>query len=362
MFERSILTLYLSRLFTKIFILVSFLVLIVIMIAVSFEILYVFKNHYLAMKEFWLLVIYKIPHIFNEVMLLISLVTTTLFVQMIVRNNELLIIISSGITINKVLVISSFLSLIFGIFIVSINGSLAPYFLNRYHNLESKIFNNKNLNLMVSQTGIFFSEQFGQEKRIVQVRSIDIEKSTLEDLTILITNLENDFIERIDSKEAILESGFYKIKNVTINSSYQTHGTHSTYYLKNLRLPTNLQIENLKDRFYPPKMIKLWDLPKIIKKFRKSGLVITQYQLYYYKQLLQPLGMVAMSLIAYCFINLNLRDQINNYMFIASLMIGLIIFFLKGILVQFLAYNGFMPLIANVIPIITIILLTIFVV
>ena len=82
----------------------------------------------------------------------------------------------------------------------------------------------------------------------------------------------------------------------------------------------------------------------------------------YYKQLLQPLGMVAMSLIACAFVNLNLRNRANNYMFMISLMVGLVIFFIQEILVQFLVYNGFAPLISSLIPVITTILLAIFVV
>ncbi len=362
MLVRSILVLYLSRLFTKVFILVSLGVVAIIMIANSFEVLYSFKNHYLQMREFWLLVIYKVPYIFNEVMLLLSLITTILFIQIMVRNNELLIIISSGIPITRILLISGSLSLIFGSFIISMNGSLAPYFLHRYQKLESKILNNKNVNLMVSRDGIFFSENFADEKRIIQVSSIDLKKNVLENLTILITNLDNDFVERVDCTEAILESGFYKIKNAAINSSYTTYGSHNTYYIENLRLPTNLQIENLKNRFHPPKMIDLWKLPKMIDKFKKSGLITTKYQLYYYKQLLHPLGMLAMSLVACAFINLNIRNRANNYMFMVSLMVGLIIFFIQGILVQFLVYNGFAPLTASLIPVITTILLAIFVV
>ncbi len=362
MLIRSILVLYLSRLFTKLFILVALGIAVVIMIASSFEVLYSFKNHYLQMREFWLLVIYQVPYIFNEVILLVSLITTILFVQMMVKNNELIIIISSGIPITKILLITASLSLIFGSFIIFINGSLAPYFLHRYQHLESKILNNKNLNLMVSQNGIFFSENFAYEKRIVQVSSINLNSNILENLTILITNSDNDFIERIDCKAAALESGFYKIKNASIDSSYKTHGSHNTYYIENLRLPTNLQIENLRNRFHPPKMIDLWKLPKIIEKFKKSGLITTKYQLYYYKQLLQPLGMVAMSLIACAFVNLNLRNRANNYMFMISLMVGLVIFFIQEILVQFLVYNGFAPLISSLIPVITTILLAIFVV
>lgn len=362
MLTRSILVLYLSRLFTKMFILVTLGVIAVIMVASSFEVLYSFKNYYLLMREFWLLVIYQVPYIFNEVLLLVSLITTILFVQMMVKNNELLIMISSGIPISRIFLVAASFSLIFGSFIIFINGSLAPYFLHRYQHLESKILNNKDLNLVISQNGIFFSENFANEKRIIQVNSINLKNNILENLTILITNSDNDFIERIDCKEAVLESGFYKIKNASINSNYQTYGSHNTYYIKNFRLPTNLQIENLKNRFHPPKMIDLWKLPKMIEKFKKSGLITTKYQLYYYKQLLQPLGMVAMSLIACAFVNLNLRNRANNYMFMISLMVGLVIFFIQEILVQFLVYNGFAPLIASLIPVITTILLAIFVV
>lgn len=362
MSARSILTLYISRLFTRTFVLTSLVVLVIIAISNVFDTLQSFKNYSMSLRDFWLLVIFKIPDIFNEIGMLIALISTTIFIQILRKNNELIIIITNGIPISRIFLIPAVLSLFFGFVLLSINSSLGPHFLVRYKNLESKISGNKNSTITISQSGIFFSETFQGTKRIVQVRSINVDKKLLENITIISFDADGNFIERIDADSAVLASGFYKIKKGSINSSYKMFGENNTKIIDNLRLPTNLLIDTLKTRFDPPKLIGFWNLPSLINKFQKSGLVPTKYQLYYYKQLFKPISLLSMCLVACCFITLNLRNIYGNYAAAFSVIIGIMIFFLQEILAKILAYNAFSPMIAILMPIITIIFISVFVI
>lgn len=362
MINRSILTLYLSRLFTKVFVSTACAVLFIIVISNIFDTLQSFRNHSISLRDFWLLVIFKAPDVFSEITMLISLIATAIFIHILRKNNELLIIITNGIPIIKVFLIPMVLSFVFALFLLSVNSSLGPHFLQRYKKLESRILGKHQSNIMISQAGIFFSEKLADSNRIVQVQSIDVEKRLLQDLTIIITDLDNNFIERIDAKQAVLDSGYYKIDQAYVNSNYAISGRNNIKIVDNLRLPTRLHVGGLKARFEAPKLIGFWSLPSLIDKFSKSGFVPTQYQIYYYKQLFKPFALVAMAFVACCFITLNLRSTPHNYMLALSIIVGLVVFFLQEIFIKVLAYNGFNPAMAILIPIITIIFISLFVI
>ncbi|MGC0372028.1 MAG: hypothetical protein DGJ47_000732 [Rickettsiaceae bacterium] len=351
---RSILTLYLARLFCKMFLLTSIVVLGIIIIANVFDALQTFKNYNLHIKEFWSLVLFKAPYIFNEVTIIVSLVATVAFIQAVRSNNELLIIISSGIPIGRVFVIPVLLSLIFGLVLMSVNGSLSPYFLAKYKNLDDRISGEDDLSVIVFQSGVFFSERFDNENRIVQVKYIDIEKKKLGKVTIIRTDLNNNFLARIDADEAILDEGVYRINNASINYNIKSGKEKNTQIIQKLVIPTGLVVESLKTRFDPPRLIGLWNLKNSIKKFKKTGLNVEKYQVYYYKQILKPLGLMVMSLVACCFVTLNLRNNSNGYVAAASLIIGLITYFLQEILLKILIFNNFSVIASILIPIIVI--------
>ena len=109
-------------------------------------------------------------------------------------------------------------------------------------------------------------------------------------------------------------------------------------------------------------MIPLWSLSSSIENFARSGLVVTKYQIHYYKQLFKPLGMVAMSFIACWFISLNIRDNSSTRMAVLALVTGICTYFFLEISLRILAYSGLHPILATLLPILFIILISNFVI
>ena len=356
MIKHPIITFYLARLFTKQFLISLIAVISILLISSIFEILQKFKSYLVPTTDFWLLIFYKIPYLFNEVLILISFFATILFIQAIRKNNELIILLSNGIPIGKIFIIPLFLTLIFGMIILAVISPLSTYGLRQYSKLESKITENKDVNIIISQSGIFFYDKFGDTNRIMQAKSINTQKNSFNDLTILIIDGKNNLQQRIDSSHADLTSGFFKLKNPIITDF------KSSKQKKEILIPTNLTVNNLIMRFSPPEMINVWDLKDSIMKFAKSGLAVIKYQLYYYKQIFKPLAMVAMSSIACWFVSINFRNNSNSIIITVSVILGITTYFFLELTFRVLAYNNFSPHFAVFLPIIFIILISNFVI
>lgn len=356
MLRHPIITLYLIRLFSKQFLFSAVIVVTILVISNIFDNLQKFKSVTLSLNEFWLLIIYKIPFLFNEVSILIGFFATILYIQSIRKNNELIIILSNGIPIGRVFLIPFICTFIYGLIILAIVNPLGTYGLKKYRDFENKVNNKDDINFIVSQSGIFFYDKFEESNRIIQVKSINTEQNTLHNLTILIVDSNNNFIRRIDSVRAVLDGGMFKLFDAVI-----TDGESSKKFSE-VKLPTNLTIKQLSVRFSPPEMINFYKLNDFIKRFAESGLSVMKYRLYYFKQLFGPLAAAAMSSVACWFISLNIRSNSNSSIVALSLILGMTAYFFLSLSFRILAYNNFSPFFATLLPVIFIILISNFVI
>lgn len=357
MIVNSTITRYLVRKFIWWLILTTLVIFALMFITGAFDVLQKFKSTHFSPKEFWLLILLKIPYLFNEVSTVIGLISTVLFLQSLITSSELIIIVSSGIPIWRVFLVPIALSFCSGVVIVAIVNPISIYSLKEYEKIEAKL-QNKVLynNLAVSSSGIFFSEKYQDTTRIMQANSINTEKNLISDMTIIVTDNYGQLIERIDAASVKLEDNKFKLRNPTIFKREQTLS------LKEIQLPTNLSINNLIQSFVPPEMVSIWHLPESIEKMNSSGIPTINYELYFFRQLFKPLIFVAMTFLAFWFLNLQNKSSNNTKTIIFSLMTGIIVYFLLEVTLRLLAYSGFSPMLASLLPVLVIILISNFVI
>jgi len=356
MINHQTLTKYLSKMFFKQFFFTSAIILCVLFVTSAFDVLQKFKSTNITPNDFWKLISFKIPYLFNEVAALICFISTFMFLRTLTKQNALVIILSSGIPIWKVFLAPIIVTFLIGVLILGLINPIGTYGLQEYEKLAAKLNNTPNLNFIISPTGLFFFENFAGNNYIIQAKSINAYKQTLTDVTILLVDEYNNLTQRIDTPLIQLQPGVFKLISPVITKR------NSSRKLKELHLPTNLSIDNLIQRFSQPEMIPLWSLSSSIENFARSGLVVTKYQIHYYKQLFKPLGMVAMSFIACWFISLNIRDNSSTRMAVLALVTGICTYFFLEISLRILAYSGLHPILATLLPILFIILISNFVI
>lgn len=356
MINYQILVIYLAKLFTKQFFIASGAIICVLFIANAFDVLQKFKSTDISAGDFWQLISLKIPYLFNEVSVLVCFIATFMFLRNITRENELIIILSSGVPIWQIFIVPIIVTFFIGLIMLSIVNPFGTHGLQEYEKLEAKVNKTPHLNFVISQSGIFFFEKFAGNNRLIQAKSINADKQMLSDVTILIVDSHNNLTTRIDTVTAILEHGAFKLHSPTITYS------KSSENLELLNLPTNLSIDNLMQRFSSPEIIPIWQLNSSIEQFASSGLTVIKYRLYYYKQLLKPIAMVAMSLTACWFISFNIRDNSRMHIAVLGLFAGMSTYFFLEIALRILAYSGLHPAFATLLPILFIILISNFVI
>jgi len=101
------------------------------------------------------------------------------------------------------------------------------------------------------------------------------------------------FRQRIEAKSAILESGSWALRDVTV---YDKDGKPSRY--DRYSVSTYLSAEQIRESFASPNTVSFWQLPRFIELARQSGLDAYEYRMQYHTLLSRPLLFIAMVLIA----------------------------------------------------------------
>jgi lipopolysaccharide export system permease protein len=228
--------------------------------------------------------------------------------------------------------------------------------LQKYESIITKITANQPNNLVISKSGIIFYENYNGKKRIMQAGSIDVADSLLSNLTILFINDKNNLLKRIDAKQGVLTDNNLLLTSVTITDNNKSEKYESFV------IHTNLSISKLLNNYTNPEMISIWNLPELIQQLGDSGLPVSSYQIYYYKQLFKPIIMSASVMLAACFFSLKQRDNSQTKILIIGLATGLIIYSMAEVILKVLSYNAIPAYLAVLLPNIFILFLSNFVI
>lgn len=356
MIHHKTLAKYLGKMFIQQFLIISAIIICVLIITNAFDVLQKFKSVNITLNDFGKLISFKIPYLFSEVVPLVAFISTFSFLRNMSKQQELVIILSSGVSLWRVFIPHLLVTFFLGAVVINLISLVGTYGLQAYSALDSKIHKTQSASLVISQSGLLIFENFTGENRIIQARSINTKTSVLKDITVLIIDEHNNLEKRIDSPRAILKSDKFELTSPLITTK------EGSEKLEDMSLLTNISIDSLLQRFTPPEMISMWNLKSSIKEFDNSGLAVTKYQIYYYKQIFKPFFMLAMSLVACWFISLNTRDKSGTRVAILGLVSGVVTYFFLEMMVRILAYSGLNPMLSVLLPLLFIILISKFVI
>ena len=352
----STITKYLTRKFSWYLLSISLVIIVVLIVSNAFGVLQKFKSVYIQPQDFWLLILLKIPYLFNEVSTIIGFISTILYLRYLSNNNELIVIVSSGLPIWHIFAIPTILSFIFGLIIVTIINPIASYILKEHEKIEARLANTQSQDsVFISDAGIFFYEKYKNTHRIIQARAINVPKKSISEMIILIVDSKNQLIQRIDTPYAELNNKQFNILTPIVST------LDKSTTLPKLYLQTNLSIDALLEKFTPPEMVSIWKLSDLINKLTGLGLPTLSYQLHFFKQLFKPISTSAIVLLAFWFLNFDNRTSKIKTMAL-PLVIAIFTYFSLEISLHTLAYGGLSPMFATLLPILFIILISNFVI
>ena len=143
---------------------------------------------------------------------------------------------------------------------------------------------------------------------------------------------------RIEAFVATLEDGELNLRDVRIYRAGE-----QAEILNNLKYPTEMNLQRIKDNFVDPEAISFWNLPDTIKFYETSGFSVQRYKMRYLSLIALPFFLMAMVLVAGIFsLKASQRQGGVLLMIVSGIATGFTVYFTSQVVSAF-GINSYIP-------------------
>jgi lipopolysaccharide export system permease protein len=141
--------------------------------------------------------------------------------------------------------------------------------------------------------GFWVRQRDGDGQAVINAASSRNQGAVLDGVTVLTFDASGRFQERIEARTAELESGHWRLKDVSVY-----HADTPPRRLPSHLLNTNLTLEQVRESFATPDTVSFWSLRQYIELAEQAGLAGAGYRLQYQLLLARPFLLASMVILA----------------------------------------------------------------
>ena len=280
----------------------------------------------------------KMPHMAEQMLPFAFLFGAMLAFTKLTRNQELVVVRASGVSVWQFLLPGLVVTLVVGIFNVTVYNTVSATFYRQFEDLEASSMQSNSRLLQISGQGLWLRQGDRNEQSVIHALGIKDRGRALEHVIIFLYEGGDNWVGRIDAKSAVLESGYWEIKEAQI-----TKAGLPTVFRESHRLETSLTYDQIQDSFASPDTMSFWDLPHFIEVAEAAGFSALRHRLHWHTVLSTPFLLCAMVLIAATFsLRLTRLGGIGRLV-VAGGITGFILYFISD-LASALGISGNLPI------------------
>lgn len=213
------------------------------------------------------------------------------------KRSELSVMRSAGLSVWRLVGPAAVIAALSGVIIISILDPISSQMLSYAEALKAQKEGKSRDLVKVFDDGIWLRQRNENAHVIINAQSHDAQAGSLDDVTVWRMSLNNQFIERIDARQAILSGQTMELHDAAITTAGGASQRRAPLYA----IATPLTSADLNERVQAPETISLWRLPRFVKLAETAGLPTVQYRIRFHDLCATPLKLLAMVLIAAAF-------------------------------------------------------------
>ncbi len=237
----------------------------------------------------------NLPDIGQKILPFIALFSAMLTLWRLTRTQELIIVRAIGVSVWEFLLPLLICTLGLSVVYLSIINPLGSLMKKSYKELEQRYIDRSAL-LDLSSAGLWLRQQNPDGNFLLHADKVTLAPLTIKPLIAFIYDGQDHYLGRLDAEQAVLEQGYWNIRDGWFNWKNQPPQKLTTY-----RLPTELTVEKIQESMASPNTISFWELPGFITSLEATGFPGTRHRMLYYSLVAQPLFLCAMVFFAACF-------------------------------------------------------------
>tara|TARA_B100001123_G_C15259817_1_gene1006154 strand:+ start:362 stop:1456 length:1095 start_codon:yes stop_codon:yes gene_type:complete len=324
MFRSFIINKYLAKEFLKVIINMSLGFFCLGFILNLFEEINFFKDYDVGIIIPILLSTLFVPSLLYEMFPFVILLSGIWFFLKIKKTDEIIGMKISGMSNISVLIIPSIVSIIIGIFLVTLLNPLTSTLSKKYENIKSAYETDEWEYLAtVNINGIWIKEKNFGKNYIIRASSVDAHN--LSDVTIYEFDEKNNFLQRTEADSANIKSLTWVLKTATIMDA---NGKIIFKNIDNLFYQSKYDIKKIKSLYSNLDTISFWNLGEEIKILEDRGYSTGEMRAKLQRSLAFPFFLLSMILLSGVFtLGMQFKENQWTYVFISILASVLIFYF-----------------------------------
>ncbi|MBV2361348.1 LPS export ABC transporter permease LptG [Thalassococcus sp. CAU 1522] len=293
----------------------------------------------------------KLPEGMYQILPLVMILSTVALFLGLARSSELVVTRASGRSGLVALVGPVIVALLIGFAAVAMVNPIVATTSKKYADLSERLRGGNVSTLSVGSEGLWLRQGGPQGQTVIQARSANAEATVLFDVSFLAYAAEGGPIKRIVAKSARLEDGAWVLSDAKAwplaaglnpEAGAREHAQ--------LRLPSTLTEEDIRDRFGKPSAIAIWDLPAFIDGLDEAGFSARRHVVWLQMELARPVFLLAMVLVAAGFTMRHPRLGRTGISVLSAVLLGFGLYYVRNF-AQILGENGqLQPILAAWVP------------
>ena len=206
----------------------------------------------------------NVPTILYDIFPFIFLIATQAFFLRLNERDEISIFKYSGLTNIKILSILAFVSFLIGIFIITVFYSFSAKLKHVHLNIKNEYAKDNKYLAVITENGLWIKDEISNNINMINAENID--DNMLKNVSITQFDINFNFLKRIDSPEAVIETNEWVLKNAKV--SRDTIGSEN---IDSLKFATNFNYNKIISLFSNLSSLTIWELNKLEKDNRQLG-------------------------------------------------------------------------------------------
>ncbi len=304
-----------------------------------------FDSADLSMAQLIGLTLLNLPAALSEFLPLILILSTIVLFVGLARSSELVVTRAIGRSGIRALAAPVIVAAVIGGLAVSTLNPIVAATTNRYQDLAETYRNGGPSALSLSGEGLWLRQGGSQGQSVIHAKgySGDAAEITLHNVSIHSYAQDSGPVRRITADSARLEDGVWILKDVKswpLVAGLNPEGGAVRH--AELRLPTTLTTDRIRDTLGTSSGISIYDLPATIRELSQAGFSTKRYEVLYQAQLARPLFLIAMVLVGAAFTMRHARFGGTGLAVLMAVLLGFGLYFIRNF-AQILGENGQIP-------------------
>lgn len=284
----------------------------------------------------------NVPATIYRILPLVMILSTIALFLALARSSELVVVRGAGRSGVRLMVAPVATALLIGGVAVAVLNPIVAGTARQYDAVSNRYAQGGANVLSVSREGLWLREGGGREQTVIRADRANLDGTQLFDVTFLSFAPDGAPVARIAAASARLTPGAWDLRDAKLWDLTAVNPELSASRHPDLRRPSTLTGDQIRDSFGAPMAIPIWELPGFIARLNEAGFAARQHRVWLQMELALPLMLAAMVLLGAGFTMRHSRLGQTGRMVMLALLAGFGVFFLRNF-AQVLGENGQIP-------------------